>query len=187
MKRETRWIVLSAIVASVVSAAVAVSLVRRRAGRGNFAVPKPSKSVELSRYLGVWYEVGRYENRFERGCEFVTAEYRSRGDRLLEVINTCRHPDKSVRRVSHGRARVVPGSSNARLEVSFGGPWYLGNYWILDHADDYSWSIVGEPSGRYLWILSRTALSSPGEIEWLKARARTMGYDLSRFRLTRQV
>ena len=30
-----------------------------------------------------------------------------------------------------------------------------GDYWVLDHADDYSWSIVGEGSGRYLWLLSR--------------------------------
>ncbi len=43
-----------------------------------------------------------------------------------------------------GKAKVVEGSNNTKLKVSFFGPFYLGDYWILDHADDYSWSIVGE-------------------------------------------
>ena len=35
---------------------------------GNRAVPQPARPVEFSRYLGLWYELARYDNRFERGC-----------------------------------------------------------------------------------------------------------------------
>jgi apolipoprotein D and lipocalin family protein len=146
---------------------------------GNRAVPQPAKSVDLSRYLGRWYEIGRYEHGFERGCEAVTADYRRRDDGDIEVVDACRKgapdgPPKSAK----GRAKVVPGSGNAKLRVSFFGPFY-GDYWVLDHADDYSWSIVGEPSGRYLWLLSRTAPLAPAEREALERRARELGYDTS--------
>ena len=68
--------------------------------------------------------------------------------------------------------------------MSFFGPFY-GDYWVLDHADDYSWSIVGEGSGRYLWLLTR-APASPERLSDLTARAQAMGYDISRLRITQQ-
>lgn len=83
-----------------------------------------------------------------------------------------------------GRARVVPDSGDARLKVSFFGPFYLGDYWVLDHADDYSWSIVGEPSGRYLWLMSRTAKPSQEVRATILNRTAELGYDLALVRET---
>jgi apolipoprotein D and lipocalin family protein len=31
-------------------------------------------ALDLNRYLGKWYEIARFPNRFERGCVGVTAE-----------------------------------------------------------------------------------------------------------------
>lgn len=153
---------------------------------GNPAVPFPAKPVDLTRYAGRWYELGRYDNRFERGCEGVTADYALRPDGLVEVVNTCREgaPD-GRRRSARGRARVVPGSDNARLKVSFFGPFFLGNYWVLDHGDDYAWSVVGEPSGRFLWLLARDPSPPEAMRAMILERARALGYDTSRIRPTR--
>jgi apolipoprotein D and lipocalin family protein len=134
---------------------------------GNKAVPEPLKSVELSRYLGRWYEIGRYENRFEKGCEGVTADYSLNDDGTIKVINTCR--GESVKSVT-GKAKVVSG---AKLKVSFFGPFY-GDYHVLDRADDYSWAVVGEPSGKYLWLLARR---SDASFEMLSSKAKALGYD----------
>jgi apolipoprotein D and lipocalin family protein len=152
---------------------------------GNAAVPQPAKPIDLNRYAGLWYEIGRYENGFERGCEGVTAQYTVRDDGLVGVLNTCRQgavdgPEKT----SEGKAKIVEGSENAKLKVSFFGPFYVGDYWVLDHADDYSWSIVGEPSGRYLWLLSRTAQPAPSVRDTILTRARALGYDLTLVRPT---
>ena len=32
------------------------------------------KSVELSRYMGKWYEIASFPNRFQKGCNCTTAE-----------------------------------------------------------------------------------------------------------------
>ena len=150
---------------------------------GNSAVPQPAKAVDLDQYKGLWYEVGRYENGFEKGCEGVTAEYSSLPDGKIKVVNTCREgaPDGPAK-ASEGKAKVVEGSQNAKLKVSFFGPFYFGNYWVLDRADDYSWAIVGEPSGRYLWILSRTADLPESERSRLFSRAGELGYDTALIR-----
>lgn len=155
--------------------------------RGNAHVPQPVKPVDLDRYAGRWYEFARYENRFERGCEGVTADYVKRPDGLIAVTNSCHEgsPDGAVR-VAEGRAKVVADSNNAKLKVSFFGPFYVGNYWVLDHAADYSWSIVGEPGGRYLWILTRTALPDATLRAELVSHVVALGYDTAMLRQTRQ-
>ena len=154
---------------------------------GNEHVPQPAKAVDLDRYLGRWYDFARYENGFERGCEAVTADYAKRADGLISVINSCAQGSVTGPLTSkEGRAKVVANSNHAKLKVSFFGPFYLGDYWVLDHADDYAWSIVGEPSGRYLWILTREARPGPIERTELIDRARHLGYDVTMLRETSQ-
>ena len=170
--------VLTAIAASALMLGACATL--QTGPVGNSSVPEPARSVDLNAYLGRWYEIGRYEAGFQRGCEGVTADYSLRDDGLIGVVNTCRQDslDGEPRRVE-GKAKVVEGSGNAKLEVSFFGPFYLGDYWVLDRADDYSWAIVGEPSGRYLWLLSRTPDPAPAVRQRIRDRTAELGYDLS--------
>jgi len=124
-----------AIVAATSAAALSACATLQRGPVGNPDVPQPAKAVDLTRYAGLWYEIGRYENGFEQGCEAVTAEYALGDDGLVNVPKTCRQsavnaPLKS----SQGRAKVVPASDNAKLKVSFFGPFHLGDYWVLDRG-----------------------------------------------------
>ena len=117
-------------------------------------------SVDLDRYLGRWYEIARFPNRFERGCEDVTADYGLREDGQISVINTC---------VKEGMAEAIEGQAwvvaPGRLKVTF-VPWLgglaAGDYWVLHLEPDYSMAVVGAPSGNFGWILSRGA-KLPGE------------------------
>ena len=166
-----------------------VSSVRRsnRRSSGSLAPPVPAKPVDLSRYLGRWYEFARYDSWFEHNDEGVTAEYSLRPDGLIRVVNASRSGSPTGRqRRAEARARVVPGSDNTKLKVAFFGPFFVGNYWVLDHADDYAWSIVGEASRRYLWILTRAAVPAPDLQAMLIERVRSLGYDTTILHLTQQ-
>ena len=151
---------------------------------GNRAVPQPAKPVDLQRYLGRWYEIARYEQGFQKGCQGVTADYSLRPDGDISVVNRCRKPDGKLSE-ARGRAKIVDRQTNAKLKVSFFGPFY-GDYWVLDRADDYRWAIVGEGSGRYLWILHREATPPEAEVERLIGRARDLGYNTSMLLRTKQ-
>ncbi|WP_428407853.1 lipocalin family protein [Hyphococcus sp.] len=133
--------------------------------------------VDLDRYLGRWYEIARFPNSFEEGCEGVTADYARRDDGLIAVTNTCHKgaPDGEVD-VAKGRARIVDEDTNAKLEVSFFGPFW-GDYWVIGLAEDYSLALVGEPSGRYLWILSRTPTISDEVRDAAVSDLKAMGYN----------
>jgi len=143
-------------------------------------------SVDLDRYLGRWYEIARFENRFERNCEGVTADYSRRDDGQIEVLNVCREgAPNGKQRTARGRARIADAATNAKLEVSFFGPFW-GDYWILDLTSDYSRSIVGEPSGRYLWILSRTPAVSENSRQEAITKLQALGYETSALYFTKQ-
>lgn len=169
---------------TAVAGLAACSTIASRHPVGNSSVPQPRKPVDLQRYLGRWYEIARYEQGFQKGCEGVTADYSLRPDGTISVLNRCRKPGGKMSE-ARGRAKVVDRRTNAKLKVSFFGPFY-GNYWVLDHADDYSWSIVGEPSGRYLWILNRESRPGDAEVQQLIDRAAQLGYDTSMLLRTKQ-
>lgn len=153
---------------------------------GNRAVPEPAKAVQVERYLGRWYELARYEAGFQKDCEAVTADYSLTSPGEIKVVNSCRKGaiDGKAQQAT-GKAKIVAGSSNAKLRVSFFGPFY-GDYWVLDRAEDYSWSIVGEPSGRYLWLLHRQPSPGLDVVDQMKARAAELGYDVGLLRITKQ-
>ena len=167
--------------------ALPIALLSACAGKpgpvGNSAVPQPAKAVELDRYLGKWFEMARYEAPFQKDCEGVTADYSLRDDDKIKVVNSCTKDGKTT--TANGKAKIVEGSQNAKLKVSFFGPFY-GDYWVLDRADDYSWAIVGEPSGRYLWMLTRQAQPDATTRALIEARVKELGYDWSLVRVTDQ-
>jgi apolipoprotein D and lipocalin family protein len=147
---------------------------------------EPQKTVDLSRYAGKWYEQGRFDQSFQRGCEGVTAEYSRLPDGRIKVLNTCRQDRvDGPARSAEAKARVVEGTGNAKLRVSFFWP-FEGDYWVLDRAPDYSWAIVGEGSGQYLWLLTRARQISPAQYSALVRRAARFGYDTTPLRRTRQ-
>lgn len=107
--------------------------------------------VDLDKYMGVWYEIGRYPCWFEKGASHVRVEYTLR-DNYVEVINRCIKKGKES--YVTGKAYVMPDSGNAKLKVRFKWP-FQGDYWIIDLDEDYSWAAVSNPKKTRLWILYR--------------------------------
>lgn len=133
--------------------------------------------VDPDRYLGLWFEVVRADHSFERDCDGVTAFYERREDGDIRVINRCwENGLDGAFDLAEGRARIVDQTSNSKLEVSFFGPFF-GDYWIIDLAEDYSWAVVSEPEGRYLWILTRDPQPGDAFIEARLADLRARGFD----------
>jgi len=115
--------------------------------------PDTVPRVELSRYMGTWYEIARYPNFFQKDCRKSSASYSLREDGRVTVVNRCRRD--SGKEEAHATAKVVDSTTNAKLKVSFFWPFY-GDYWILALDEQYRYAVVGTPDRKYLWILSRT-------------------------------
>ncbi|WP_167855227.1 lipocalin family protein [Hymenobacter wooponensis] len=142
--------------------------------------------VDLHKYKGLWYEVARLPTRFEKGCQHVTAEYKLRPDGKVQVLNTCHKEGlNGPAETATALARSVD-ASNSKLKVQFFWP-FEGDYWILDldHAD-YQYALVGEPSRKNLWILSRMPHLERSIRDRLIAHARNLGFPVDNLIYTPQ-
>ena len=138
-------------------------------------------SVDLNRYTGKWYEIARLPNSFQEECYCTTAEYKLNEDNTIDVRNECREDSiDGDLDYANGTAYVVEGSNNAKLKVSFFWP-FKGDYWIIElDKDSYSFAVVGTPSRKYLWILSRTPQMDEDLYKELIARISKKGFDTTK-------
>jgi apolipoprotein D and lipocalin family protein len=143
--------------------------------------------VDLASYAGRWYEIARLPNRFQEQCAGdVAANYTLRPDGRVAVVNECRRRDGQTTR-AEGVARLADEQGPAsRLKVRFAPAWLSflpfvwGDYWILELDPDYRHALVGDPSRKYLWILSRSPALDAATYESLAALADRLGFDTPR-------
>jgi apolipoprotein D and lipocalin family protein len=131
--------------------------------------------VELSKYLGKWYEIAHLPFKFEDGCSDITATYTLLKDGKVGVLNQCIKNGKA--KSSKGKAKVVDKATNAKLKVTFFWPFY-GDYWIIRLGNDYDYSVVGTPNRKYLWILSRTSKMDDDIFSQLLDFVKAKGFDV---------
>jgi len=116
--------------------------------------------VDLQKYIGLWFEIARIPNSFQKKCMgSTTAYYSLNSDGTIKVVNSCTK-ENAERSTADGIARVVDTITNSKLEVSFvsifGIHLFWGDYWIIGLDEDYSYAVIGTPNRKYGWILSRT-------------------------------
>lgn len=132
-------------------------------------------SLDVNRYLGEWYEIARYDHRFERGMENTRAIYSMRNDGMIDVINT--GVKDGERKESKGKAKLT--DTPALLRVSFFGPFY-SDYRVMMLDADYQYALIGSGSDDYLWILSRKPLLPDTVKQQVIKEAQRRGYDTSK-------
>ena len=136
--------------------------------------------VDINRYIGEWYEIARYEHRFQKGCVGSKATYSLRDDGKITVVNECFEKSFSDNiRSAKGKAWVVDKQSNAKLKVSFFWP-FSGDYWVIDLGENYEYAVVGHPGRKYLWILSRTPEMDENVYNEILARLENQDYDTTK-------
>lgn len=147
---------------------------------------KTVDKVELDRYVGKWYEIASFPNRFQRNCTCTTAEYSQTTEGYVKVVNKCNKKKPEGRQaVANGKAYVVDKNTNAKLSVTFFKPFY-GDYNIIELAPDYSYAVIGTEDRKYLWILSRAPVMDANMYAELLQRAQAQGFDTSKLKKTLQ-
>lgn len=136
----------------------------------------PVTNFNVSNYLGQWYEIARTDNRFEKNCTDVTANYTLRQDGGLDVSNKCLVHSKP--KVATGRAYLKSSPNIGSLKVSFFWPLY-GNYNIVYLDKDYQHAVVDGGSKEYLWILSRRKTIDDQTLATLLEKIRQNGFDIN--------
>lgn len=140
----------------------------------------PVHDFDIPRYLGTWYEIGRFDHGFERGLEQVTAHYRLRDDGGVDVVNRGYDPATGKWKQAEGRAYSVEGPNVGHFKVSFFRPFYAAYVVFALDREHYNWALVTGPSRDYLWILARTPVLDPATFAHLVDTVAAAGFDTTK-------
>ncbi|KAJ0984859.1 hypothetical protein J5N97_003215 [Dioscorea zingiberensis] len=150
------------------------------------------KNLDIERYMGRWYEIASFPSFFQpRNGVNTRATYTLNNDGTVHVLNETWSDGK--RDYIEGTAyKADPASDEAKLKVKFYVPPFLpifpvvGDYWVLYIDDDYQYAVIGQPSRKYLWILSRKTQIDEEVYNQLVEKAKEEGYDVSKLHKTPQ-
>ncbi len=158
---------------------------------GDAAPLQPIPHLDVGRYMGRWYEIAKFPNRFQRQCVADTsADYRLLEGQRVRVVNRCRLTDGKMDEAI-GIARQA-GALPSQLKVRFAPAWLgflpfvWGDYWVIDLDPEYQLAAVSEPGREYLWILSRTPRIAPQAYAAMLRRLEAMGLDTGKLQMSLQ-
>lgn len=133
-------------------------------------------TVDLDRYMGRWWVIGNIPYFAERGKIASADVYALLPDGKIDNVFVYRKAfDKPEKRMN-ALATVVPGSNNTRWKIAFFGGLLKADYLILEVAPDYSWALIGQPSGKLAWVFSREQRMDDAQFDALREKFAAYGY-----------
>ena len=149
-------------------------------------------ALDVTRYMGRWYEIAKTPNWFQKKCVGDTsAEYSLKPEGTVQVINRCRMENGEWNEAA-GLARQIGEPTSPKLEVRFAPAWLSfipavwGDYWVVDLDSAYQLVAISEPRREYLWVLSRNPQVNTEAYDALLQRLRGLGLDTRKLETTPQ-
>ena len=146
--------------------------------------------IDVTKYLGKWYEIATIPQPFQLGMKGVTATYSLNEDKTIKVINSG---------YLNGNLKQIIGTATATdkddlFKVSF-FPNIYSDYKILAididinrNIDEEDWTyanvLVGGETPNSLWILSRKPKMDKELFDRFIYIADKNGYDTSKLQIT---
>jgi apolipoprotein D and lipocalin family protein len=147
---------------------------------------RPVERLDLQRYAGIWFEIARLPNKLQERClGDATTTYTPLDGQTLQVVRRCRE-GRGRWAETVGQAVAEEGDrTGARYDLSYVPAWLRWwpqtrhRHWVVLLDDGYRFAVVGDPSRKSLWILSRTPSLDRGTyagiLDMLRARKYPIG------------
>lgn len=139
---------------------------------------QPVDQFDVNRYLGTWYEIARFDYRFEKDLDNAIAQYSLIEDGNVNVVNSGYNFKKNKWVSANGTAKFRGEKNVAALKVSFFGPFYAGYNVVA--LEEYKYALIAGKNLDYLWILSREKTIPENIKQKFISKAQEIGYDTSK-------
>jgi len=133
------------------------------------------KQLDINRFMGDWYVIGVIPNFIEKdatnGIESYTLN--EKGD--VDIQYTFQKNGKSKTMNAKG---FIQDERNSFWKVQFLWPVKLP-YLVLDYAEDNSYTVIGVPNRKFVWIMSRENKMDDDVYTNILTKLEDIGYDIS--------
>jgi apolipoprotein D and lipocalin family protein len=164
---------------------LAVCLLAVLAGCSTFRKDDPlpvAGQINLDRFMGQWHVIAAVPTILDRSAHNTTKTY-ERWDRGIKIAYEFEKGEFGGELKSYNTKAVVdnPGI-NSDWEVRIVTWPFETDYKILHIEDDYSVAVIGQPSRKYVWIMSRTKTIDDPVYSDIILYLQDLGYDVGKIR-----
>jgi apolipoprotein D and lipocalin family protein len=144
------------------------------------AMPQTVGYLEPTTMMGRWYEIARFPNQIQKGCQAGASDWTRSADGF-SVVQSCHKgaPDGPLS-LWRAKARVADPATNAKFRMTFFGGLVSQEYWVLDRRDADGWLILATHDGKYLWLMCQRPTLPAAARAQAVTRIRQLGFDPAR-------
>ena len=140
---------------------------------------KTVEKIDIEKFMGRWFvQAGRF-TFLEKGAfnAFETYTYNKAEDRIdIDFTFNKKSLDGEKKSIPQ-KGWIHNKNTNAHWKVSPFWPLKF-DYLVIDLAADYSWTAIGVPNQKYLWIMSRSPSFDEQQIREVLDRLNEKNYDI---------
>ncbi|MEG2066192.1 MAG: lipocalin family protein [Tannerellaceae bacterium] len=139
------------------------------------------KYLDLNLYMGKWYEIARFNHRFEYNLVGVTTELTALPDGKIGIYYVgYRGGLTGAKRSTQGYMQQPDPNKPGVLKATFLLGFTLYHYILELDEKDYSYALIGSDQNNNLWIVSRTPCLPTQTVNHLLTQAKRHGYNTKR-------
>lgn len=117
--------------------------------------PLPVPHVDINKFSGLWYEVARTYNSYQKDCVASSVEYALQEDNTYKVYNRCFENVIGGDLIEYkGVATATNGNSMSKIDMTY---FYIftSEYRVIHLEKDYSTAVVTDKDMKQVWVMSR--------------------------------
>ena len=144
----------------------------------DFKTMKTVDYVDLEKYMGDWYVIANIPTFIEKNATNAIESYSLNNDGTIKTTFTFfKNTPSGEKKVYHPKGFVHNKETNAEWRMQFLWPFKLP-FLIIELDKGYSYTVIGYPSRKYVWIMSRKPKMSEERYNKILKKLADIGYDI---------
>ncbi|XP_045129429.1 apolipoprotein D-like isoform X2 [Portunus trituberculatus] len=173
--------ITSLLLAVVVALSEAKVGALRHVSTGKCPTITNKQDLEVAPYLGRWYEIERFEARFEEGMDCVHVDYTDLGEGVVEVHNMARTAEGEFYDIIGTATVLEPGVLLVVFNDGIPAEYHVLDTDYTNFTAVYNCEQLGELRYQFAWILARHTTLDQSIYEHARKVFENNGIDVSLF------
>ena len=142
--------------------------------------------VDLQKFMGDWYVIANIPTFIEKGAVNAIESYRLDSKGRIKTTFTFRKDSVSGPEKKYNPTGFIYNrKTNAEWRMQFLWP-FRSPFLIIDLDDDYSYTVIGIPSRKYVWIMAREHKMSEELYNKIISNLEKVDYDITQIKRINQ-
>jgi len=147
---------------------------------------KTVEYVDIERFMGDWYVIANIPTFIEKNACNAIESYKlnARGE-IQTTFSFYQDSPNGKRKEYNPKGYIYNTETNAEWRMQFIWPFKMP-FLIIDLDTNYSYTVIGVPNRKYVWIMSRKSSLDSKTYNMIIDKLKDVGYDVKQIKKVTQ-